>query len=199
MNASRKGREGRKEGKDFANKTARLVFRKTVHHSLYSVFKMALAKIDQQTKAPIAQAKLCEHLLTMHPGEFFHRFQLHYDFILDQEAGPKALIENQLVVRNTNRHLPFNSKTLLSQFVRKGNLVYSFQESGSRLCMDLVCCIKNYFRKLIFCKLILRIWVHNRREFPPRVAESMHISWADALQVMFPLRPSRPLREACPA
>src|SRR5882757_6415900 len=117
MKASRKEREGRKEGGKLSCETATPCFRQSIYDAFDAMFQMNLTEVDQKTKTPVAQAELRKQLFTVNRNQFLHGFKLHNHFFLDEQIGAKAFIEHELVVPNGNRDLSLHTKPLLLQLV----------------------------------------------------------------------------------
>lgn len=150
--ASRKERQGRKEGRKLCCKIAAPGFRQAVDDSLDSVLEADFAEINQQAKVPVAQPKLSEQLFAVNRNQLLHGFELDDDLVLHEQISAETFIERKLVVMDLNRNLTLNSQAPLFQLVRQDDLVNRFEQSRPRLGMNLESGVQNQFGDLIFAK-----------------------------------------------
>lgn len=150
MSASRKGREGRKEGKKFCSEAGSAALRHSVGNAFDSIFKTDFAEVDQQPETTITQSQLSENLFAMDGGESFDRFQFNDDLILDQKVSAETFVKNEFIIVDGNCDLSLDPNSLLPQFVSKADLVNRFKQSGASLGVNLERRVENGFGQLIF-------------------------------------------------
>ena len=170
MSASRKGREGRKDGNKRCAENRSSFVRHAVGDSFNSILQVNLAKVDKQSELPIAQSKLSQNLLRVNLGEALDRLQFNEHFVFDQQVSAEALFKSQAIVMNWDWHLSLNIQASLPEFVRKQDFVNCFEQARSRLRVNAKSSIENDSRECVF--------VHRRPALRVQYLSSIHQSFA---------------------
>jgi len=93
---------------------------------------------------------MSQNLFFVNWNNFLFGFHLDDDFAFDDDVGPKAFLESQIVPNDWYRKLPYHIKTAFFQFISKNNFVYRFKQSGTESLMDFVSRVNNLFSNFIF-------------------------------------------------
>ncbi len=126
-----------------------------VDDSLDAVFQVRGAEVNQQTQAPIAQAKLGQQLLAVQWLERFNRFQFDDEFVGNKQVSAETFLKSNAVVRNRNRLLPFDGDTVLAELIGEQDFIDRFQETRPEAGVQLVSQVEHHLRELVL--------VHSRK------------------------------------
>lgn len=94
---------------------------------------MNFSKINQQTEPLPAEAELSKELFCMNWRQGLHRLEFNDQTIGDNQVGPKAFFEGQLLVPNRNCHLSTHFDAAPGDFVGKQRLVDRFEQARPSL------------------------------------------------------------------
>ena len=123
---------------------------KPIRHSFDAVLQVNLTKINQESEALSAQAKLGEELLAGDGGEGLDGFQFNDQRFAHQKVRSKTFFKEKFVVANRNWHLPSNYDSALGEFVRKHRFVDRLQQTGPESRVNREGRIKHGFGQRIF-------------------------------------------------
>jgi hypothetical protein len=110
-------------------------FLQTVHDSKYAALHQGFTKVEQISQLASFQTQIGVKLLLMGIRDLFDGFQLHDDFALKHQIGPKAFFETDSFALNRYRDLSLHLQAPLSELMSQYNPIQGLQETGTQLSM----------------------------------------------------------------
>lgn len=86
---------------------------RTINDSFATFLKTGGTEIDEKAQREIEQSKIGENLLGVNRSQGFSGFQFNQNEALDNQVGPKPLLEAEASISDRNRLLAFNLEPLL--------------------------------------------------------------------------------------
>lgn len=105
------------------------------------------AEIHQKTERQLHQTQIGQNLLCMHGHVPLGRFQLNQQLVPDNNISPKSFPQDYSIMFNPDRFLPVDLQSMPGQGVGHQCLIYAFQQSRTKVYMQLVTAIHRNFGK----------------------------------------------------
>lgn len=127
-----------------------------IRNAFDAVFEKSFAKVDQQTETEVEQPKISEELFAVNRSQFFNRFKLNNEAIVDDQICTKSFVKNQLLIADGNWNLADNAIPTFRQFMGKNHLVNGFKQAGAKSSVNIERRIHNILR--YFFKLFIHLF-----------------------------------------
>ncbi len=102
-------------------------------------------EVDKQAEALVGEPKVGQKLLLVNRGDQFHGFDLHNDFVFDNEVGFEGKIDADIVVDSGDFLLSGRSESPPLEFMAKNCCVNRFEQSGSKRCVNFISRVDDLF------------------------------------------------------
>src|SRR6476646_8704826 len=159
----RKGAKRTNESKD------RRFFGHAIGHTLNAVFNQVFVEVDKEAESLIHQPQIGQDLFAVDRIERGDRFHLHDHEIIDYQVGAEALVEPYSIPRDWNRYLSFHRAPMFTQFMRKQDFVYDFEDAWPEPGVQAVGSVDNQSRDFILfhaAKLVLLVLACEAKNLP---------------------------------
>jgi hypothetical protein len=122
------------------------------------VFNQVFAEVDKEAESLIHQPQIGQDLFAVDRNERGDRFHLHDHEIIDYQVGAEALVEPDSMPCDWNRYLSFHRIPMFTQFMRKQDFVYDFEDAWPKPSMQPIGGVNDHSRDFILfhrTKLVL--------------------------------------------
>jgi hypothetical protein len=112
-----------------------------VGDALEAILEGRLAKIHEQAKRQVDQAKLGEQLLRMHRRKSFDRLDFNDKNFLDQQIDFECVVNDNATKFHCHRHLPSHRKPGMVQRSRQQCLISGIKQTRPNIAMNSIAAI----------------------------------------------------------